>query len=210
MFFYPSITTHTAGYIESKIRLEFGARGGIEPIEHREIASYIAETFPDLFDKPKCLVHTLAAQRTFWEKATILHALHHGAKMNDRMSRHYYDMFMMATNGMADKALQDKDLLSKVVENNKVMFHDNKASYETAAIGSLRLIPDEHKKEILKKDYISMNEMFFGNPPDFEIMMSELSRLEQHINGSQDDAYLAKLVAERQNEESFEVDINDL
>lgn len=79
------------GYIHPYIRLEFGARGETEPHESRTITSYVVETFPDLFEAPAYNVSTLGSERTFWEKATILHTLYHGSKMRDRMSRHYYE-----------------------------------------------------------------------------------------------------------------------
>lgn len=79
------------GYIKPSIKLEFGARGDTTPAASKKIMPYIAEEFPDLFGNTTCSIPTLAVERTFWEKATILHALYHGSKMRDRTSRHYYD-----------------------------------------------------------------------------------------------------------------------
>jgi hypothetical protein len=169
-------------YIKPVVRLEFGARGDIEPSEDMHITPYVTEDFPQLFSNPYFNVHVLALQRTFWEKATILHSIYHGTKMKAGMSRHYYDMFTMAQKGVADTALQHKELLNMVVQNKSLMFADNKASYGTAVIGALRLIPGNDIKAILKKDYADMQEMFIGEAPDFEAMMSGLSALEQRIN----------------------------
>jgi len=110
------------GYIKPIIRLEFGARGDIEPSENKQITPYVAEVFSQLFDSPHCAVHVLAAERTFWEKVTILHALHHRSKLRDRMSRHYYDTFIMAQRGVVDAALRDIALLEKVVRNKASCF----------------------------------------------------------------------------------------
>ncbi|CAL4870033.1 hypothetical protein MMA231_04331 (plasmid) [Asticcacaulis sp. MM231] len=88
------------GYIKPQIKLKFGARGEIEPNETRVIKPYLAERFPDLLVNAETAFSTLAAERTFWEKATILHALHHGSKMRDRMSRHYYDLHMLVMAGV--------------------------------------------------------------------------------------------------------------
>lgn len=41
------------------------------------IRSYIAEDFASAFKAPTCEVRVLAIERTFWEKATILHADYH-------------------------------------------------------------------------------------------------------------------------------------
>ena len=171
-------------YIKPAVKLEFGARGDIEPSENKRITSYVAEAFPAIFDIAHSNVHVLAAERTFWEKVTILHALYHGSKMRDRMSRHYYDTFVMAKKGIADAALQDTLLLEKVVRNKALLFEDKKASYETAIIGSLRLVPPSNMKAELAQDYTAMNEMFLKEAPSFESIMDVLSALEQKINGT--------------------------
>lgn len=93
------------GYIKPIVKLEFGARGEIEPSQSISITPYVAEEFPQLFDSPATNVQTLAAERTFWEKVTILHALHHGTHIRDRMSRHYYDTYIMDQKGVTEAAL---------------------------------------------------------------------------------------------------------
>jgi len=170
------------GYIKPFVRLEFGARGDIEPSENKTVSSYVAEAFPQLFDAPHCAVHVLTAERTFWEKVTILHALYHRSTLRDRMSRHYYDTFIMAQKGIADAALRDLTLLEKVVRNKSLMFADSKASYDTAVIGSLRLMPQEEMLPELKQDYVAMQKMFIGEVPEFESIMSELAKLEERIS----------------------------
>jgi predicted nucleotidyltransferase component of viral defense system len=174
----------SGGYVRAVIRLEFGARGEIEPSESKSIIPYAAEAYPQLFDAPATDVQTLSAERTFWEKVTILHALHHGTKMRDRMSRHYYDTYIMAQKGIADTALQNLALLKKVVKNKSLLFKDNKASYDTAIIGTLRLLPDDTKMAELKRDYAAMNEMFMGETPAFSAMIEALKTLESRINSS--------------------------
>lgn len=132
------------------------------------------------------IIHT--AMCTYWQqnehfqKATILHALHHNFKNRDRMSRHYYDTFIMEQKGIADAALQNPMLLEKVVKNKSIMFSDNKASYDTAIIGSLRLIPSTEIMTKLKQDYAAMQEMFFGEAPEFGKIIDVLSKLERRIN----------------------------
>ncbi|MGA2655191.1 MAG: nucleotidyl transferase AbiEii/AbiGii toxin family protein [Gammaproteobacteria bacterium] len=182
LFYYPKVFTLHQEYIRPHVKLEFGARGEIEPRENKRIIPYVAETFQQLFNDPYSNVYVLAAERTFWEKATILHALHHNFKDRDRMSRHYYDTFIMEQKGIADAALQNPMLLEKVVKNKSIMFSDNKASYDTAKIGSLCLIPSTEIMTKLKQDYADMQEMFFAEAPEFEKMMDVLGQLEIRIN----------------------------
>lgn len=169
-------------YIKPQIKLEFGARGDTSPNETRSIKPYAADIFPDLFKNPSCEVSMLGAERTFWEKATILHSLHHGVTLKDRMSRHYYDTFMLQQKGIADKAIQNPSLLEQVVLNKSLMFKDNKASYDTAVIGSLKLLPNKDQIKILKDDYKKMEEMFMSEHPRFDEIIDALGTLEQKIN----------------------------
>ncbi len=46
VFEYPQIVDLGSGYIRPSIRLEFGARGAISPVEKRSISSYAALDFP--------------------------------------------------------------------------------------------------------------------------------------------------------------------
>jgi hypothetical protein len=140
------------------------------------------QEFPVQFTVKEFSVPTLAVERSFWEKVTILHALHHGSTMRDRMSRHYYDTFQMAKAGVAKAARADSALLDQVVRNKNLMFRDSKASYDTAKIGTLKLIPRPDDVDRLEKDYAAMEEMFMGDYPDFGTIMNEMAVLEDFLN----------------------------
>jgi len=171
------------GYIRPRIKLEFGARGEAEPSEVKSITPYIAQEFPDELPDAAVNVATLSVVRTFWEKVTILHALHHGTKLLPEMSRHYYDTAMLAQNEIDDLALRSPDLLARVVLNKSLVFSDNKASYDTAILGSLRLVPDAGLRERLRADYAAMTEMFMVAPPSFNDLMEIIASLEAKLNG---------------------------
>jgi hypothetical protein len=101
-------------YMSRRVKLEFGARGDPWPIEKREIMSYASEEFPDFFEAPSCAVDVLSLRRTFWEKATALHAEHHRDLQSPTpqyFSRHYYDLAMLADSDEGKKAMKDGDLL---------------------------------------------------------------------------------------------------
>ena len=179
-----------AGYIKPTVKLEFGARGEVEPHELKTMTPYVAEDFPQFFERPTVSVTTLVAERTFWEKVTILHALYHehtldhDTKLRDRMSRHYYDTYMMAENGIADAALRQPELLRQVVLNKSLMFRKSKASYETATMAKLKLVPTHSMLTDLQKDYTAMQEMFMGDAPDFKAIMQRLTELEEQIQST--------------------------
>lgn len=60
-------------YLRSEVRLEIGLLASWLPYEDRSISCYAAEAFPDVFEQRECAVKVIRAERTFWEKATIVH-----------------------------------------------------------------------------------------------------------------------------------------
>lgn len=182
LFGYPSGTDAGSEYIAPIVKLEFGARGEPQPVALAAITPYVAEDFSQMFSASTVEVPTLAAERTFWEKATILHALYHNARLRGRMSRHYYDTVIMTERGVAEEAMKQPGLLEQVVRNKSIMFRDSKASYETAVIGSLKLLPSEEIEKDLRADYADMQEMFMGDAPEFNVLLERLRELEARIN----------------------------
>ena len=119
IFTYPSTEVSGAKpYVRPAIRLEMGARSDDWPAADAEITPYAAEAFPDLFTIRSCRVRTLAAERTFWEKATLLHAECHrppDKPSRERLSRHYYDLYRLAQQPIAEQALEQRGLLERVI-----------------------------------------------------------------------------------------------
>lgn len=174
-------------YVLPSVKLELGARSDQYPAEERGIRSYAAEHFPDLFSAPACTVRTLAAERTFWEKATILHVepnrpLESRATGWQRLSRHAYDLVMMSERGVADRAIARIDLLPAVCDHKAAFFSRGWAEYQTAKSGSLRLMPRDEFAGAMRRDYRAMREMFFSEPPAWERILAELQSLEVRIN----------------------------
>lgn len=99
------------------------------------------------------------------------------------MSRHYYDTLKLAEKGIADAAMQSPELLARVVLNKSLMFADSKATYGTAAIGTLKLLPGDELRAQLAQDYSAMGEMFMSPPPGFDELMTALAALEAKLNG---------------------------
>jgi hypothetical protein len=181
--------TATAGaaYIRGIVLLEIGARSDHWPAIDNTVTPYAAEEFPRAFAAPTCSVHVLGAERTFWEKATILHAWHHapaGKVLRDRQSRHYYDLVRMYEHGIGREAMKNTDLLLKVAEHKSIFFASAAARYPEARPGTLRLVPPGSRLGELRRDYRSMQEMIFGTPPTFDHIMAVLGEIESAINAA--------------------------
>ena len=174
-------------YVRPVVRLELGARSDHWPSERRRIRSYAAEDFQDQFTTPDCEVTVLAAERTFWEKATILHATYHQSdakKLGERWSRHYYDLALLADTEYGKKALAQLNMLESVVKHKQTFFHAAWANYETARPGSLRLAPRNDQLGALKADYAKMAAMIFDEPPPrFDDLIARIELLEKQVNG---------------------------
>jgi len=188
IFTYPSsgLSGEGASYIRPAIRLEMGARSDDWPAEQRVIRPYAAEAFPEVFHVAgSCSVNTMEAVRTFWEKATLLHAEHHRPTQKvsmDRVSRHYYDLYRLSQHEISRQALTRLDLLDRVVTHKRLFFAAAWASYETARPGTFHLVPREDRLPALRKDYAEMQAMIFGVYPSWEEVLGGLRMLEQQIN----------------------------
>jgi len=180
---YPGAFVET--YLRPEVRLEIGPLASWLPFDEYRIRPYAAERFPDLFAKPECTVRAIKAERTFWEKATILH--HEAHRPDDiiqpqRNSRHYYDMYKMASAPIKESALANLALLESVVAFKQRFYPRGWARYDLARPGTLRLVPKGRVQEAVKADYREMRIMIYGEYPYVESILTKLQELEDEIN----------------------------
>lgn len=182
LFTYPSVIDNDkGGYVQPVVKIELGARSDHWPVEVMSVKPYVSSAAGKVTIEG-AQVRVLGAERTFWEKATILHAISHGSKLRARMSRHYYDVGEMVGSSIYGKAIKNIDLLIKVAEHKALFFKDKKARYDLARPGSLRLMPQDDHLVQLNEDYRQMQEMFFEDPPSFGSILEKLKTAEEVIN----------------------------
>lgn len=178
---YPAAFSET--YLRPNVRLEIGPLASWVPSARHVIRPYAADVFPELVADPTCPVVAIAAERTFWEKATILHQqAHRTGVMPPRYSRHYYDLHRLGHSPVKDAAMQAWDLLKDVVAFKQRFYPCPWAHYERALPGTFKLIPGETYRTDLEKDYDGMRVMIFGEVPPFGRIFETLARLEDEIN----------------------------
>lgn len=173
-------------YLRPEVRLEIGPLASWLPFGEYPIRSYAAEVFPGVFERPECRVRAIKAERTFWEKATILHHEAYrpaGNPQPPRNSRHYYDLARMADSPAKVAALADLGLLESVVAFKERFYSRGWARYDLAKPGTLRLVPEGHVLATVTADYRAMANMIFGEYPSIEEVMASLKALEDEING---------------------------
>ncbi|MCA6108037.1 nucleotidyl transferase AbiEii/AbiGii toxin family protein [Bradyrhizobium cenepequi] len=191
-FHYPTALSQEEykgmAYITPRVKLEFGARGDPWPSEEKTIRPYAADDYPDFFENPDCTVTVLSARRTFWEKATALHAEAHRPKESPTpqyFSRHYYDIAMLLDTDDGKAATTDFELLEQVAKHKAVFFRSGWASYDTARPGTLQLVPSEARLKDLRTDYRDMAPMMFDEKPlSFDEILARIRTLQDTINAS--------------------------
>ena len=187
LFQYPPSTGATLEYIRPAVMLELGTHAEWIPRGDYLVKPYAADEFPNLFDDAGCPVTAITAERTFWEKATILHMEYYrpaNKRMPPRCSRHYYDLAMMARASVRASAVADLDLLERVRVHKDLFYHCGWARYDLARPGTLRLVPPEPRRQALRQDYQSMQVMFFAEAPMLGQLLHTLAELETEINAS--------------------------
>jgi hypothetical protein len=184
-FKYPVASTKGLDNVNPRVVLELGTHAGFVPHDQFTIRSFAGEEFPDVVKDHDISVMALLAKRTFWEKATILHAEYHRPAekpLPDRYSRHYYDVAMMGEGKIKDEALADKELLPQVVKHKETFYSSGWARYDLARRGSLRLAPPDSRAPALEQDYKKMGVMIFGEQPGFGWVLDRLGVIEKEIN----------------------------
>jgi hypothetical protein len=186
LFAYPR-TGRGTGSLRPHVKLEFGSLYDQRPTGTHAILPLVAEYLPTLFREPSCRVVALEAERTFWEKATLLHAEYHRAAdsaLPIGISRHYYDLYCLGRHETGRRALGDLDMLARVRAHKQTFFRSGWAHYETALPGTLRLAPSPERRAQLERDYRGMADMFTAPPPLFETIVAGLEDLERQIHGA--------------------------
>ncbi len=184
-FAYPAANPGRLDYIAPHVVLELGTHAEFAPHDRFTIKSFVAEEFPNVVEDAEIGLLALLAKRTFWEKATILHAEYYRAPEKSvpaRYSRHYYDVAQLVRGPIPAEALGDMALLADVVRHKQTFYPAAWAQYELARAGSLRLLPPASRIAALERDYRNMRVMIFGEPPQFAGIMEALATLEKGIN----------------------------
>ena len=189
LFHYPSVFPPNAnGYVLQQVKIELGARSDDWPSSECPIQPYLAERFPQLMPEGPFPVRVLAAERTFWEKACLLHEetfRPHDKPRKLRMARHYYDLWCLLRAGVGERALADTALFQRVAEHREIFFRYAWVDYSTHKPGSFRLTPPSDHLANWRSDYQAMlGPMFFGEVPDFDEIMEAVSEFEKTFNAT--------------------------
>lgn len=183
---YPTAFANQMAYLRQVVKIELGARSDTEPTEKIKIHPYLKDAFPDLFPQAHFSVRAVSRERTFWEKAMLLHEETFRPpekKRQARMARHYYDLFRLIDAGVGHKAAGDLELFERIAAHRQIYFRYTWVDYDTLCPGRLKLVPSDEQLDSWKSDYSVMkDEMFFGKPPEFEDIIQTAREFQDEFN----------------------------
>jgi len=180
LFYYPTLESQTS-YISQRVYIECGIRGSMEPAENASIKPYVSE----IMETKPVQIHVLSPLRTFWEKATLLHAEAHRPNEKStpiRLSRHYYDLFMFERSLYGKSAMSNISLLKDVIHHKTFLFPCTWAQYKIILQKGIKLVPDDKKLREIKADYDQTKIMLFNFTPEFNDIISKIKEMEVTIN----------------------------
>ena len=140
---YPTTLPPGLDYLKRSVKLEFGSLTEQRPTGRHPVSPWLANAFPAAFPDWSCDVVALEIERTFWEKATILHAEHHrpaGKPTPDRFSRHYADTAALAQHPDGKRAITMSEMRERVVDWKSRFFGSKWARYDLAAPGYVSIV----------------------------------------------------------------------
>ncbi|MGE3275823.1 MAG: nucleotidyl transferase AbiEii/AbiGii toxin family protein [Vicinamibacterales bacterium] len=185
LFHYPTTQPPALDYLKRSVKLEFGSLTEQRPTASHSVRPWIADVLPEAFGDWRCDVVALDLHRSFWEKATILHAEHHrpfDKVTPDRFARHYADTAALALHPDASGAIAQADLCQRVVRWKSRFFGSAWARYDLAVPPTFRLVPPPEREAALRRDYQAMRDMYLSEPEPFERILATLAEVEHRLN----------------------------
>lgn len=186
LFKYPSVLDGGESYIRRVVKIEMGARSDNEPVLEENIHPYLFDVFPDILGPSDVCVKALAPERTFWEKAMLLHEETYRPPTKPRkprMARHYYDLWCLISKGIGDRAVERQDIFERAAVHRQIYFRWSWMDYNTLKKGKLRIVPGADQEAEWRRDYDSMqNEMFYGDVPSFDEVLQVVGDFQQSFN----------------------------
>lgn len=184
------LRTSHGSYIKNRVMIEFVGRNLILPNNNHEIIPYISTPLEiqGISDVkfPKVEVVVLSPERTFWEKATLLHAeCKKGIRVSaERLSRHWFDLVALWNHEIGQQAVQNRELLDDVVKHKHCFYYTGSAKYHECSDYGFVLIPNTDDLQKLRQDYDAMKEsgMIPSTAILFDDMMHTILDIQTYLN----------------------------
>lgn len=182
---YKSVFDDKLNYIDPIVKIEAGSRSLLEPAEDKKITSLVENALPTIsttiFDS---YVRTAMAEKTFLEKAFLLHELFSVSNTVEahRRSRHIYDLYMMMQRGVAEPAIKDNDLWETISHHRSTLTSMQGVDYTPDVRDRIQLVPPQECRANWQTDYEQMTgAMIYGEKPTFAELIESMMELEKRF-----------------------------
>ena len=178
---YKSLFDEDLPYLHSEVKLEVGARSLLEPTATAVVTSVIEDVLPVSTTIERVMIPTALAEKTFLEKAFLLHELFSSQTSKEayRKSRHLYDLAQMMSTDIAARAIADDDLWNTIHHHRELFTSMRGVDYTPDIRKRIRLLPPDDVIDDWRSDYKDMqSSMIYGEKPTFEELMRKMAELE--------------------------------
>jgi hypothetical protein len=185
--FYPNVIKSSSAYILPRVQIEISCRSLREPFSIKSFGALVEEVYAGKdFAEPLFEVPTVNPERTFLEKVFLLHEEFHRPTEKirvDRLSRHLYDIYHLTTAGIAEKAINDKELYETIVAHRYKFSRVGDVDYNFHNPKTVNPIPIADKIAEWNSDYTKMKEdmIYEENKPSFEDLINNLNDLRMKL-----------------------------
>ena len=178
---YKSLFVGDLPYLHSEVKLEIGARSLLEPTSEAMVTSVLEDILPISTTIKQVMIPTALAEKTFLEKAFLLHELFSSQTLREanRKSRHLYDLAQMMSTDIAARAIADDELWNTIHHHRELFTSMSGVDYTPDIRKRIRLLPPDDVIDDWRKDYKDMqSSMIYGEKPTFEELMRKMAELE--------------------------------
>jgi len=183
-FEYPGTSlSPPADYNKAMVKVELSGRADGWPMTDRLVKPYIADVFPDQTGNPGLSLSCVRPERTFWEKAALIHeqlTRPEQAPLKLHQARHLSDLVRLWNAGIRNET-GFQSLFTGVKAHRHGYFDYPWIDYDRLQPGDLKLVPPAPRLAEWRSDYQAMRSMFFKAPPEFDELVQQLRIIEQSL-----------------------------
>lgn len=182
---YRSLFDSDLPYLHSEVKLEVGARSLLEPTANAAVKSILEEELPISTTIRQLAIPTALAEKTFLEKAFLLHELfsYQSPKNANRKSRHLYDLAQMMNTDIATRAIANNELWNTIHHHRELFTSMSGVDYTPDIRKRIRLLPPDDVIDYWRNDYKDMrSSMIYGEKLVFDELIRKMIELEKYFH----------------------------
>ena len=179
--YYKSLFDEDLPYLHSEVKLEVSARSLLEPTAGAAITSILEDVLPVSTTIKQVMIPTALAEKTFLEKAFLLHELFssQSSREANRKSRHLYDLAQMMNTNIATRAINNNELWNTIHHHRELFTSMSGVDYSPDIRKRISLLPPDNVIDDWRNDYKDMqSSMIYGEKPSFEELIRKMAELE--------------------------------